>query len=106
LGIWNFSKIPFFLFRETYPIICADHDSFENTKARENKIQGAFQAAGWRLNQYKIIHPDPAILPDGGTDYNDVLRKHQTDNTDRGLEEVRKDLITKVPELKPMAYVY
>jgi len=106
LGIWNFTKIPLFMFKDSYPIICADHDCSENTKTRDKRIQMAFQAAGWNSNAYKIIRPDSAILPDRGSDYNDVLRKFHHDNTDHNLEEVRNDLITKIPELKPMASAY
>jgi len=104
LGLWNFSKIPLFLSRGSHPIICADHDSIENAKPRDNRVRAAFHASGWNRQSYSIIRPDPGILPKGGSDYNDVIRKFPNEDAKVGLAEVRNDLVRKIPGLKPMAY--
>jgi len=104
LGIWNFSKIPLFLSRGAHAIICADHDNIENNKPRDCRIQAAFHASGWKRDSHSIIRPGLNILPKTGSDYNDVLRKYSIQFAERGLAEVRNDIVSKIPWLKPMAY--
>jgi len=104
LGIWNFSKIPLFLSRGAHAIICADHDNIENNQPRDSKIQAAFHASGWKRGSHSIIRPGLDILPKTGSDYNDVLRKYSSEFAERGFAEVRNDIVSKIPMLKPMAY--
>jgi len=106
LGIWNFSKIPLFLSRGAHAIICADHDNIENNKPRDSKIQAAFHASGWKRDSHSIIRPGLDILPKTGSDYNDVLRKYSSEFSERGFAEVRNDIVSQIPWLKPMAYQY